>query len=101
MNLKCYVYILAMADGQLYTGSTTDLNRRMDEHHTGKVRSTCHRRPLELIHCEAYALESDARRREQFLKTTEGKRLLRQQIRDCLIAKQIAKQILDAIDFAE
>ena len=43
---------------------------------------------LELIHCEAYALETDARRREKYLKTTEGKRFLRQQIRDVIEAKR-------------
>jgi hypothetical protein len=30
--------------------------------------------PVTLIHYEAYCLESDARRRERFLRTTEGKR---------------------------
>ena len=41
------------------------------------------------MHYEAYGLESDARRRERFLKTTEGKRLLKQQIRDILIQKSV------------
>ncbi len=39
---------------------------------------------VELIHYEAYKLESDARRRERFLKTSEGKEMLRRQIRDLL-----------------
>ena len=82
-----YVYILLMANGQQYTGLTSDLRRRKDEHDLGKVVSTKHRRPLRLIHYEAYALASDAARREKFLKTTEGKRLLRQQIRGILDAK--------------
>jgi len=79
-----YVYILQQANGQLYTGLTSDLRRRFQEHSSGKVKSTEHRRPLKLIHYEAYTPESDARCREKFLKTTEGKRLLRQQIRDIL-----------------
>jgi len=58
--------------------------RRVGEHNDGKVKSTSKRRPLKLIHYEAYLLKSDAERRERFLKTTEGKRLLRQQIRDLL-----------------
>jgi putative endonuclease len=84
-----YVYILLMANGQLYTGFTGDLQNRVTEHSQGKVASTRHRRPVELIHAERYCLESDARRRERFLKTTEGKRLLRQQIRDILRAKGV------------
>ena len=82
-----YVYILQLCNGNLYTGFTGDLRRRINEHRAGRVKSTEHRRPLELIHYEAYLLESDARRREKFLKTTEGKRLLRQQIRDVLLEK--------------
>lgn len=84
-----YVYILLLVNKQLYTGFTSDLHSRITDHKNGKVESTKHRRPLELIHAESYLLESDARRRERFLKTTEGKRLLRQQIRDILRAKEV------------
>jgi putative endonuclease len=84
--LKHYVYILLLANRQLYAGYTTDLERRIPEHEVGMVASTRHRRPVRLLHVERYELESDARRRERFLKTTEGKRLLRQQIRDVLAA---------------
>lgn len=80
-----YVYILLEKNGQLYTGFSTDLRSRIKEHNSGKVESTKDRRPLKLIHYESYLLESDARRREKYLKTTEGKRLLKQQIRDLLI----------------
>ena len=79
-----YVYILLLSNTQLYTGYTSDLKRRLQEHQHGKSEFTSQRLPVRLIHYEAYSLESDARRRERFLKTTEGKRLLRQQIRDCL-----------------
>ena len=73
-----------MINGQVYTGKTADLRRRFSEHTNGKVDSTKLRRPLSLIGYEAYETESDATRREQFLKTTEGKRLFRQQYRDIL-----------------
>ena len=79
-----HVYILLMGNRQLYTGFTRDLDRRLAEHSSGKVSSTKHRQPVRLIHYETYELESDARRRERFLKTTEGKRLLRMQLRDLL-----------------
>jgi hypothetical protein len=45
---------------------------------------------------EAYLLESDARRRERFLKSTEGKRLLRQQIRDVLAVSPDSVSGVDA-----
>ena len=84
-----FVYILLMSSGQLYTGFTADLRRRLTEHQNGAVESTRNKLPVELIHHEVYTVESDARRRERFLKTTEGKRLLKQQIRDILIQKSV------------
>ena len=80
-----YIYILKLNNGQLYTGFTSDLKRRILEHQNGNVDSTKHKRPIKLIHYEAYLKKSDAERREKFLKTTEGKRLLRMQIKDMLI----------------
>jgi len=71
-------------NGQFYTGFTADLRERMLAHRYGKVTSTSHRRPVTLIHYEAYMMESDARRREKFLKSSEGKALLKKQIRDLL-----------------
>ena len=79
-----YVYILKLNNGQLYTGYTADLRRRLSEHQAGKSAFTSERLPVELIHYEAYKLESDARRRERFLKSSEGKEMLRRQIRDLL-----------------
>jgi putative endonuclease len=64
------------------------LKRRINEHKNGKVKSTKYLRPFKFIGYEAYLLKSDARRRERFLKTTEGKRLFRQQYRDMLLAEK-------------
>lgn len=79
-----YLYILKLIDNKIYTGSTKNLRSRVTEHKKGKVKSTKNKRPIKLIHYEAYILKSDATRRERFLKSTEGKRLLRQQIKDIL-----------------
>ncbi len=64
---------------------TSDLNRRFFEHKSGTVESTKNYLPVCLIGYEAYKMKSDAERREKFLKTTEGRRLLKQQYRDVLI----------------
>jgi len=64
-----YVYILkSKKDGELYIGSTKDLKKRFLLHNLGKVFSTKHRRPFELIYYEAYKSEKDARDREHNLK---------------------------------
>ena len=80
-----YVYFLKLNNGDLYKGLTADLKRRIEEHNSGKVESTKNFRPVTLIGYEAYLLKTDAARREKFLKTTEGRRLLKQQYRDILI----------------
>ena len=79
-----YVYILLLKTNRLYTGFTNDLKRRITEHKANKVDTTKNKF-VKLMHYEAYLKKSDAERREKFLKTTEGKRLLRMQIRDTLI----------------
>jgi len=79
-----YIYFLKLSNGDIYKGFTEDLKRRLEEHNQGRVNSTKNYRPLILIGYEAYKLKSDAIRREKFLKTTEGRRLLKQQLRDIL-----------------
>jgi predicted GIY-YIG superfamily endonuclease len=48
------VYILKCSDGSYYTGSTRDLDARIDEHQTGAHPDayTFHRRPVELLWSE-------------------------------------------------
>ncbi|MFH0892326.1 MAG: GIY-YIG nuclease family protein [Candidatus Falkowbacteria bacterium] len=82
--LMHYVYILLLRDELLYKGSTGNLRRRLKEHESGKVESTKNKKPIQLIHYECYKLKSDAKRREKYLKTTEGRYFLKQQIKDFL-----------------
>ena len=79
------VYVLRSDDdGKFYIGFTRSLSRRLHDHFSGQVTSTRHRRPLSLIHCEFYACKSDALRREQYFKTTKGKRVLRLMLQGAL-----------------
>lgn len=61
-----FVYILSCNDGTLYTGITTDLDRRLQEHNTGKAgaRYTRARRPVRLVYSEKVGSRSEAARRE-------------------------------------
>ena len=64
-----YVYTLkSLKDGNLYTGSTNDLERRLGQHNNGEVVSTKSRASVELVYYEAYRSEHDARMRESNLK---------------------------------
>ena len=77
-----YVYVLHSKKGQnFYTGVTSDLRRRLDEHNRGYVKSTKHRRPLALIYYEACLNGEDAKRREKYLKSGMGKKYLKQRLR--------------------
>lgn len=82
-----YIYFLKLSNEDLYKGLTSDLRRRIFEHKRGKVGSTRNYLPIELIGYEAYSLKTDAERRERFLKTTEGRRLLKRQYKDILSKK--------------
>ena len=64
-----YVYILkSLMDKKLYIGYSNDLQRRIQEHMDGKVKSTKHRRPLVLVYYESYKSKEDATNREKQLK---------------------------------
>jgi predicted GIY-YIG superfamily endonuclease len=63
------VYILRCADGSLYTGITTDLNRRCKQHNAGTAsRYTRSRRPTRLVYQEAHVNRSQASKREAAIK---------------------------------
>jgi putative endonuclease len=76
-----FVYILLLKNHQFYTGFSSDLKRRLSEHKNGRVKFTRNRLPVKLIHYEAYLHKEDAQRREKYLKTTEGKKFLRNQLK--------------------
>lgn len=69
--------LLGTRDRRVHTGCTDGLQKRVLEHDAGRVRSTAHRVPLELISCEAGPNRDDAMRREHLLKASQGKRFLR------------------------
>jgi putative endonuclease len=65
-----FVYILRCADDTLYTGITTDIARRVDEHNQGKKSAnyTRARRPVELVYSEPAENRSQASMREYTIK---------------------------------
>jgi putative endonuclease len=65
-----HVYVLECADGSLYTGYTTDVERRVAEHDAGEgAKYTRGRTPVELVHVEEFDSKSAALRREREIKS--------------------------------
>ncbi|WP_263834493.1 GIY-YIG nuclease family protein [Salinibacter sp.] len=64
-----YVYVIECSDGTYYTGYTTDVERRVDEHNDGTAaKYTRGRRPVTLVHVESYDSQSAAMQREYAIK---------------------------------
>jgi putative endonuclease len=81
-----YVYILqSEKDTNLYTGFTENLKRRIRQHNNGEVISTKYRRPFKIIYYEACLNMKDALHREKYLKTTYGKRYIKNRLKHYFI----------------
>jgi putative endonuclease len=82
-----YTYILqSQKDNKFYTGYTKDLKTRFTKHNSGLVISTKNRGPFSLIYYEACLNQQDATNREKFLKSGQGKRYLKNRIKNFLTA---------------
>ena len=84
MENTWHLYILRCKDGTLYTGITTDVEKRFQTHQGGKgAKYTRGRRPLELVYREECGTHSEALKRE-----IEIKRLSRER-KQALIAEYV------------
>ena len=65
-----YVYIVECSDGTLYTGYTTDVSRRVNEHNAGTgAKYTAGRTPVALRYVERHPNRSAAQKREHEIKS--------------------------------
>ena len=78
-NPTWYVYILECNDNTLYTGVTTNLERRLHEHNTNNARCARYvksRRPARLVYWENQPDRSEAIKRESAIKKFKKKKKL-------------------------
>ena len=69
-----FVYMVLCNDGTLYTGVTTDISRRVEEHNTGKgAKYTRSRRPVRLQDAWSFPNKSSALREEHRIKKMSRK----------------------------
>lgn len=78
-----HVYILRCADGTYYTGYTTDVDRRIEEHNAGDgAKYTRGRTPVRLVHVETHPSRAEAMQREWAIKQWSRRR------KERLVARQ-------------
>ena len=77
------VFIYALnneVNSEIYVGITSEIERRLREHNSGKSRYTKAYRPWYLFYSEASEDYTSARKREKYFKTTTGRRELRKKL---------------------
>jgi putative endonuclease len=68
--LNYYVYVLlSKKNGSLYIGQTSNLEKRLEKHNKGQIKSTKSRAPFDLIYVESYNTRREAMYREWMLKS--------------------------------
>ena len=77
-----FVYVLKnVGNNRSYVGYTSDLKRRIIEHNNPNLNSKRYTKkipgPWELIYKEEYSKRSEAMRREEFLKSGQGREWLK------------------------
>ena len=78
MDRPYFCYLLRCRDGSLYTGWTTDLDRRLKAHNSGRgARYTRSRRPVELVYRESFPTRHEAMHRECEIKRMTREEKLR------------------------
>jgi putative endonuclease len=73
-----YAYILkSLKDGTYYKGSTDNLQKRIKQHNSGKVKYTKGHLPYKLHYFEEFETRSEALKREKFFKSIDGYKWLK------------------------
>lgn len=74
-----YVYVLKSINHyRFYVGMTTDVEKRLKEHNSGKTKSTKGYLPWLIVLVEEYPARLEARKREVYLKSGVGKEYIKQ-----------------------
>ena len=78
LELLWYLYGVECADRSLYTGITTDLDRRLNEHNNSPkaAKYTRSRRPVKLVYAETHIDRSSACKAEFAFKKLSRKKKL-------------------------
>ncbi|MBE2229005.1 MAG: GIY-YIG nuclease family protein [Ignavibacteria bacterium] len=77
------MYVLySLKDKKRYVGFTENISCRFQQHSSGLVKSTIHRRPLILVYIESNLSKKAAMDKERFFKSGKGREFLKSVIKD-------------------
>lgn len=72
-------FIQSQTNGDLYIGSTEDVENRLRRHNAGRVKSTKPNKPWKLIGFKEFTTRSEAVRIEKFFKQHQQKEILKKE----------------------
>ena len=77
--MSWFLYVVQCSDGSLYTGVTTDIERRLREHNGSKrgAKYTRSRRPVKLVYSRLCHDKREAMREEYQFKSLSRKQKLK------------------------
>jgi putative endonuclease len=68
-----FVYFLqSRKNGTFYVGQTNNIEKRVERHNKGLIKTTKNRTPFDLIYVESYNTRREAMLREKHLKSIKG-----------------------------
>jgi putative endonuclease len=83
---KGYVYILtSFKNGRFYIGSTGDIDKRLKDHNSGKVKATRNFKPLVLVFLQVYDNITHARKIEHKIKKLKRRDYIEKIIKERVI----------------
>ena len=71
----CYILYSSSLD-KYYVGACNDINRRLNEHNSGKSKFTSKEIPLDVVHKEFYNSLPEAKKRESYIKKQKSRKLI-------------------------
>lgn len=78
-----YVYILkSIKKNWFYKEHTSNLDKRLEKHNAGEVRSTKNRRPYILVYQEEFSSRGEAMKREKYFKSLEGGKFIKEYLKN-------------------
>lgn len=78
-----FVYIIqSLKNGDYYIGHTENLNTRLKQHNSGRVRSTKTKRPWKLVYRESFNNKQEAYKRELQIKNYKGGEAFKKLLKD-------------------